>query len=66
MNRLLVFTMLVAIAGVEITIGADMRAEQESAASTTDVPDDQGYPAMRDAIVKHVTALLDELQRRTK
>ena len=27
-----------------------------------DVPDDQGYPAMRDAIVKHVRALLDYLQ----
>lgn len=32
----------------------------------TDVPDDQGYPAMRDAIVRHVTALLDDLQRRQK
>jgi arsenate reductase (thioredoxin) len=29
----------------------------------SDVPDDQGYPAMRDAIVRHVKALLDELQR---
>ena len=32
----------------------------------SDVPDDQGYPAMRDAIVKHVTALLDDLQRRPR
>jgi protein-tyrosine-phosphatase len=29
----------------------------------TDVPDDRGYAPMRDAIVKHVTALLDELQK---
>jgi len=27
------------------------------------VPDDQGYGPMRDAIVRHVTLLLDELQR---
>lgn len=27
----------------------------------SDVPDDQGYTAMRDAIVRHVKALLDEL-----
>ena len=36
------------------------------AADWMDVPDDQGYPAMRDAIVKHVTALVDDLQRRMK
>ena len=29
----------------------------------SDVPDDQGYPPMRDAIVRHVNALLDTLQR---
>jgi protein-tyrosine-phosphatase len=29
----------------------------------TDVPDDQGYEAQRNAIVKHVKELLDELQR---
>ena len=29
-----------------------------------DVPDDQGYAPMRDAIVRHVTALLDDLQTR--
>ena len=34
------------------------------AADWTDVPDDQGYAPMRDAIVRHVTALLDDLQRR--
>jgi protein-tyrosine-phosphatase len=28
-----------------------------------DVPDDRGYDAQRDAIVKHVKELLDELQR---
>ena len=31
------------------------------AADWSDVPDDQGYPAMRDAIVRHVQALLDSL-----
>jgi len=30
----------------------------------TDVPDDQGYEGQRDAIVRHVKALLDDLQRR--
>ena len=29
-----------------------------------DVPDDQGYEAQRDAIVRHVKELLDDLQRR--
>jgi hypothetical protein len=28
----------------------------------SDVPDDQGYGPMRDAIVKHVRALVDRLQ----
>ena len=36
------------------------------AADWSDVPDDQGYPAMRDAIVRHVQTLLDDLQRRHK
>jgi len=36
------------------------------AASWSDVPDGEGYARMRDAIVKHVTALLDELQRSRK
>ena len=40
-----------------------------TAASTSfdvwsDVPDDKGYAAMRDAIVAHVRVLLDEIQRR--
>lgn len=30
----------------------------------SDVPDDKGYEAQRDAIVRHVKALLDDLQRR--
>ena len=34
------------------------------AASWDDVPDDKGYPPMRDAIVKHVNALLDQIQSR--
>ena len=29
----------------------------------SDVPDDQGYAPMRDAIVRHVTALLDDLEK---
>jgi len=36
------------------------------AADWTDVPDDQGYAPMRNAIVRHVTALLDDLQKRRK
>ena len=36
------------------------------AADWSDVPDDQGYPPMRDAIVRHVKQLLDELQRSAK
>jgi hypothetical protein len=32
----------------------------------SDVPDDKGYGPMRDAIVRHVTALLDDLQKRRK
>jgi protein-tyrosine-phosphatase len=46
-------------------IGCQLPAGARSsgkAASWDDVPDDQGYPAMRDAIVTHVRALLDELQ----
>jgi protein-tyrosine-phosphatase len=33
------------------------------ASSWSDVPDGQGYAPMRDAIVRHVSALLDELQK---
>ena len=36
------------------------------AADWSDVPDDQGYGPMRDAIVRHVKALLDELQRQKR
>ena len=36
------------------------------AADWSDVPDDQGYAAMRDAIVKHVKQLLDDLQAERK
>jgi len=36
------------------------------AADWSDVPDDQGYPPMRDAIVRHVTALLDDLETHRK
>jgi arsenate reductase len=32
----------------------------------SDVPEDQGYAAMRDAIVRHVTQLLDDLQAARK
>jgi hypothetical protein len=39
-------------------------AKSGKAGDWTDVPGDQGYAPMRDAIVRHVTALLDELQRR--
>ena len=37
-------------------------ATSGKAADWTDVPDDQGYGPMRDAIVRHVKALLDDLQ----
>src|SRR5882672_12748545 len=36
------------------------------AASWSDVPEGEGYARTRDAIVKHVTALVDELQRGRK
>jgi len=40
------------------------KAQQSGkAADWSDVPDDQGYLPMRDAIVRHVKQLLDELQR---
>jgi protein-tyrosine-phosphatase len=43
------------------------RARRSGKASDwSDVPDDQGYTPMRDAIVRHVTALLDELQAKAK
>jgi hypothetical protein len=36
------------------------------AADWTDVPGDRGYAPMRDAIVTHVRALLDEIQRQKR
>jgi arsenate reductase (thioredoxin) len=47
-------------------IGCTLPAAAKSsgkASDWTDVPDGQGYAAMRDAIVRHVTALLDDLQK---
>ena len=41
-------------------------AESGKAASWDDVPDDKGYEGMRDAIVRHVTAFLDEVGRAAK
>jgi arsenate reductase (thioredoxin) len=41
----------------------DKARQSGKAADWSDVPDDQGYGPMRDAIVRHVTQLLDELQR---
>ncbi|HEX7136360.1 MAG TPA: hypothetical protein VF219_00865 [Vicinamibacterales bacterium] len=41
------------------------KAQQSGKASEwSDVPDDLGYGPMRDAILRHVTALLDQLQRK--
>jgi len=36
------------------------------ASDWSDVPEDRGYPAMRDAIVKHVEQLLEDLQKPQK
>jgi arsenate reductase (thioredoxin) len=47
-------------------IGCTLPAAARSsgkASDWTDVPDGQGYAAMRDAIVRHVAALLEELQK---
>ena len=41
----------------------DKAARSGKAADWSDVPDDQGYAPMRDAIVRHVKQLLDELSR---
>jgi arsenate reductase (thioredoxin) len=41
-------------------------AKSGKAADWTDVPDHRGYALMRDAIVRHVTTLLDDLQKRRK
>lgn len=53
------------IFAIGCTLPAVVKASGKSS-DWSDVPDDQGYPPMRDAIVRHVTALLDELQKRTK
>ena len=48
-------------------IGCTLPAKAQAsgkASDWSDVPDDQGYGPMRDAIVRHVTALLDSLQSR--
>jgi protein-tyrosine-phosphatase len=42
----------------------DKARQSGKASDWSDVPDDLGYGPMRDAIVRHVTALLDQLQRR--
>jgi protein-tyrosine-phosphatase len=41
----------------------DAARRSGKAADWSDVPDDQGYGLMRDAIVRHVKLLLDQLQR---
>jgi len=41
-------------------------ARSGKAVDWTDVPDDQGYGPMRDAIVRHVTSLLDDLEKRRR
>ena len=41
----------------------DKAQRSGKAADWSDVPDDQGYGPMRDAIVRHVTQLLHELQQ---
>jgi arsenate reductase (thioredoxin) len=41
----------------------DKAQRSGKAADWSDVPDDQGYPPMRDAIVRHVTDLLNALAR---
>ncbi|HMF98627.1 MAG TPA: hypothetical protein VKE96_30210 [Vicinamibacterales bacterium] len=44
----------------------DKALRSGKAGDWSDVPDDQGYAPMRDAIVRHVTALLDDLQKRAR
>jgi arsenate reductase (thioredoxin) len=44
----------------------DVARRSGKAADWSDVPDDQGYAPMRDAIVRHVNQLLGELQRSGK
>ena len=50
-------------------IGCTLPAAVKSsgkASDWSDVPDGQGYAAMRDAIVRHVTSLLDELLKTSR
>jgi arsenate reductase (thioredoxin) len=49
------------IVAIGVTLPA-IAAESGKAASWDDVPGDRGYRTMRDAIVRHVLALLDPLQ----
>lgn len=49
------------IFAIGCTLPSKARASGK-ATDWSDVPDDQGYGPMRDAIVRHVRALLDELQ----
>jgi protein-tyrosine-phosphatase len=42
----------------------DKARQSGKADDWSDVPDDKGYPAMRDAIVRHVKELLDQLAAR--
>jgi protein-tyrosine-phosphatase len=42
---------------------SDRARQSGKAADWSDVPDDQGYAPMRDAIVRHVKQLLDALQQ---
>src|SRR5262249_9366983 len=48
------------IFAIGCTLPANARASGK-ASDWSDVPDDQGYGPMRDAIVRHVSALLDQL-----
>ena len=53
------------IFAIGCTLPAAAAASGKSA-DWTDVPDDQGYAPMRDAIVRHLTQLLDDLQHRQR
>jgi protein-tyrosine-phosphatase len=53
------------IFAIGCTLPSKARASGK-AADWSDVPDDQGYGPMRDAIVRHVKALLDALQANAK
>ena len=53
------------IFAIGCTLPANAR-DSGKAVDWSDVPDGQGYEPMRDAIVRHVTALLDHLQAQAK